>query len=344
MLYSEAGNISVDRVVKAKDNPESPQYNTEAGSWYEPPKFDITINKIEEKNPHQITENGDVIDIKNSDSEVHYGDLNFQGMSESPSGENADVAQQISDAPENNGAEGVDFESEEELKNRQDIAQSPPIVQEIIKPLPPKNEDEYKKIIDRWNWGAFLLTWIWGIFHGVWFSLFALIPVVNLILAFILGLNGNWWAWQSGKFASLEDFNAKQKKWKIAGVITWVVVLIAAPILFVTLAVNQIAAERFRTVRNAQRTSNSTRVLSAIDAYRADHQNNCPQNLSELTPKYIKSIEAAEGESYDYFIEGETCRISVELEGEANPEEHGDQLLGNGSRLDKISSGVEFSN
>ena len=45
-----------------------------------------------------------------------------------------------------------------------------------------------------WNWGAFLLTWIWGIRNRVWISLFALIPVVGIVMSFVLGAKGTQWS------------------------------------------------------------------------------------------------------------------------------------------------------
>ena len=36
--------------------------------------------------------------------------------------------------------------------------------------------------LDRWNWGAFFLNWIWGIGNSTFIALLALIPGVNLIV------------------------------------------------------------------------------------------------------------------------------------------------------------------
>ena len=35
--------------------------------------------------------------------------------------------------------------------------------------------------LDRWNWGAFFLNWIWGIGNSTWIALIALIPAVPLL-------------------------------------------------------------------------------------------------------------------------------------------------------------------
>ncbi len=75
----------------------------------------------------------------------------------------------------------------------------------------------------KWNWGAFWLTWIWGIFNGVWISLLALIPIVNIVVAFILGIKGTEWAQKSKTHLTKEENNKIQKKWSIAG---WVISII----------------------------------------------------------------------------------------------------------------------
>lgn len=71
--------------------------------------------------------------------------------------------------------------------------------------------------IKRWNWGAFFLTWIWGIGHNTFISLLTLIPFVGIVMPFVLGLKGNEWAWKNGNWNSVDEFLKRQKKWAIAG-------------------------------------------------------------------------------------------------------------------------------
>ena len=72
-----------------------------------------------------------------------------------------------------------------------------------------------------WNWGAFLLSWIWGLGNGVYVALLALIPIVGLVMIFILGAKGNAWAWKKKDWKSVEDFKNAQRKWRNAGWIVW---------------------------------------------------------------------------------------------------------------------------
>jgi len=82
------------------------------------------------------------------------------------------------------------------------------------KPIPPE--------IDRWNWGAFLLNWIWGVGNNTFIALLTLIPFFGLIIMpFVLGAKGIRWAWRNGRWDSVEHFKRVQRLWAIWGVIIW---------------------------------------------------------------------------------------------------------------------------
>jgi len=82
--------------------------------------------------------------------------------------------------------------------------------------------------INRWNWGAFLLNWIWGIGNQTYIALLALIPGFGFIWMLVLGAKGSAWAWRNGRWDSVEHFKRVQRKWAIWGAIIW----IAVPALF----------------------------------------------------------------------------------------------------------------
>jgi hypothetical protein len=83
------------------------------------------------------------------------------------------------------------------------------------------------------NWGAFFLTWIWGIGNGVWISFLALI--LGIIWSIVLGIKGNEWAWQHKKWNSIEHFKKTQKIWSKWGVGLFIV-SIAITILWIIVA------------------------------------------------------------------------------------------------------------
>jgi hypothetical protein len=88
-------------------------------------------------------------------------------------------------------------------------------------PVPPE--------IDRWNWGAFLLTWIWGIGNQTFIALLVFIPFGILIMPFVLGANGSTWAWRNAKWDSVAHFKRVQRLWAIWGIVIWIGI-IALPV------------------------------------------------------------------------------------------------------------------
>src|ERR1700729_2742399 len=75
--------------------------------------------------------------------------------------------------------------------------------------------------LDYWNWGAFLLNWIWGIGNNTFIALLVFVPVIGLVMPFVLGAKGSRWAWRNGQWDSVEHFKHVQRLWAIWGVIIW---------------------------------------------------------------------------------------------------------------------------
>jgi len=90
--------------------------------------------------------------------------------------------------------------------------------------------------IKKWNWGAFLLNWIWGIGNNVWIALLCLIPYVNIIMIFVLGAKGSEWTWQKKRWDSIEHFKNVQKKWAIAGLVLFIFGIVMVIILSAIIA------------------------------------------------------------------------------------------------------------
>ncbi|MDD5311739.1 MAG: B-box zinc finger protein [Dehalococcoidia bacterium] len=96
-----------------------------------------------------------------------------------------------------------------------------------------------------WNWGGFLLTWIWGIGNNVWISLLALLSfipyigwIIGLTMRIILGIKGNEWAWRSKKWDSVDHFKQVQRKWTwwgIAGLAALIILVLAVAVLLFSL-------------------------------------------------------------------------------------------------------------
>lgn len=87
--------------------------------------------------------------------------------------------------------------------------------------------------LDRWNWGAFLLNWIWGIGNSTFVALLMFVPLVGLIMPFVLGVKGSRWAWRNRRWDSAEHFRRVQRSWAIWGVVIWIGVVALYGGLFV---------------------------------------------------------------------------------------------------------------
>lgn len=77
-----------------------------------------------------------------------------------------------------------------------------------------------------WNWGAFVLTWIWGACNSVWLSFLVFIPYFGFVWCFVLGAKGSEWAWRHKKWNSIEHFRSTQEKWNAAGIVLFIVSII----------------------------------------------------------------------------------------------------------------------
>ena len=92
-------------------------------------------------------------------------------------------------------------------------------------------------VAKRFNWGACLLSWIWGLGNRSYITLIifpiaisGIIPVLGIIVQLGVmiwfGINGNKWAWQNKRWNSIEEFHRVQKKWAIAAAIIQILLLL----------------------------------------------------------------------------------------------------------------------
>lgn len=101
-------------------------------------------------------------------------------------------------------------------------------------------------VAKRFNWGAFFLSWIWGLGNRSYITLIifpiailGMIPILGIILQLgcmiWFGINGNKWAWQNKKWASVEAFHKVQKKWAIAACVIEATFLILVTVIIATM-------------------------------------------------------------------------------------------------------------
>ena len=85
-----------------------------------------------------------------------------------------------------------------------------------------KKSKEMPEEIRGWNWGACLLTWIWGIGNRSFYTFFVFIPFFGyFIMTPLSGGLGNKWAWENRDWDSIEHFREKQRKWAHWGFGVW---------------------------------------------------------------------------------------------------------------------------
>ncbi len=114
-------------------------------------------------------------------------------------------------------------------------------IPEYLPPIPVQIE-EPKGSIPGFNIGALCLTWIWGIYHRAVLTLILLfVDIASVFVAWFVfakglapdvlgicytarivpmvwfGVQGNSWAWQSGRYETVDQMKKAQKKWAWAG-------------------------------------------------------------------------------------------------------------------------------
>lgn len=89
-----------------------------------------------------------------------------------------------------------------------------------------------------WNWGGFLLTWIWGIGNNVWWSFLVFVPYLGaLVMPWVLAFKGNEWAWQSKRWDSIEHFKRVQHTWAMWGLGITIGITVFICIIMVVIAI-----------------------------------------------------------------------------------------------------------
>lgn len=89
--------------------------------------------------------------------------------------------------------------------------------------------------LDRFNWGAFAFSWIWGIFNGLWWSAGIIVLMLmnslatwtmTIAVCFLLGFKGNAISWRSKKWKSAKAFDKAQTIWSIVGIVILLIGLV----------------------------------------------------------------------------------------------------------------------
>ncbi|TJZ74274.1 cytochrome c oxidase assembly factor Coa1 family protein [Chitiniphilus eburneus] len=120
--------------------------------------------------------------------------------------------------------------------------------------------------IDRWNWGAFLLNWIWGIGNNTPLALLMFVPFVNLVMPFVLGVKGSAWAWRHKRWESIAAFRATQRRWAWwgLGILVASITIVAGGIALMTWSIGSAMAHTDAYRLGVERVSNHPAAVAAL--------------------------------------------------------------------------------
>lgn len=115
--------------------------------------------------------------------------------------------------------------------------------------MSPSVPTELPEDLRGFNWGAFFLNWIWGIRHKVPWAWWALIPGVNIVIAFMLGYQGNELAWKNCEWEDEVHFDLVEREWAMWGIgIAIVSYLILQLAVLLLVATNTLHYELWRNI------------------------------------------------------------------------------------------------
>ncbi|MEJ2261810.1 MAG: caspase family protein [Anaerolineales bacterium] len=99
---------------------------------------------------------------------------------------------------------------------------------------PAKEQEALPVVAGEWSWGAFWLTFIWGLKHKSWIPWLFLFPfpapLPQLAVGIYCGIKGRRWAWQNLEWEGEEHFVRAQRKWSLWGFLlgwlVWAIVIL----------------------------------------------------------------------------------------------------------------------
>ena len=111
--------------------------------------------------------------------------------------------------------------------------------------------------LSKWSWGAFTLSWIWGLFHGCWWILLIEIgtslllfipfvgfayPVVSIGTKVLYGVKGTEWSWKNKRWSSRQEFERNHDIWNKVGLGLFIFNIVVIPVLAVAFYATLVSA------------------------------------------------------------------------------------------------------
>lgn len=105
----------------------------------------------------------------------------------------------------------------------------------VAAPSPVVQPTAQQPNLSAWNWGAFFLPGLWGLFNGCWWLFLLQMIPVPLVINIVAGLKGSEWAWNNKQWNSVQDFESTQNTWFKAGLILFIIGVIFPLLYFFSL-------------------------------------------------------------------------------------------------------------
>ena len=215
--------------------------------------------------------------------------------------------------------ENQDFRQESSLANNSGQGPNSPVIDLVAK---------------KFNWGAFCLNWIWGLFNKTFLPLIVLgvifIPFVggfiSIGLCIWFGIKGNTWAWQNKRWNSIEHFHSVQKNWAIAGIILFVLNIVIS--IFGMIAAMTLPALMTDTSAQVQKVQTRKACNTLIEASQISYA------LEDKCQATSEGLAGCLGEHMEGYLNGNV----LSMKDGSNWEFHGD-----GSCADETSCWVDVT-
>lgn len=195
-------------------------------------------------------------------------------------------------------------------------------------------------ITKRFNWGAFFLTWIWGLGNKVWITLIiipiwllftvistfaasngivtdvgysVLMIVLNLALLGVqiwFGINGNKWAWKKKKYKSIESFHKIQRIWACVALVFMVIdIVYVLMTTFPKLMNNSNDAVRTQTMikKHVVTVSQAVGLLETTETkcgLTSEKLSACFAGKLNINLEYDRKLVLADGAVYEFHGDG----------------------------------------
>ena len=145
--------------------------------------------------------------------------------------------------------------------------------------------------LDRWNWGAFFLNWIWGIGNNTFIALLMFVPVVNMVMPFVLGVKGSAWAWRNKRWESVDHFRRVQRNWAIGGVVAIIALIVFGMGVWFS----------FTAVLNRKMSRSRTGVNATAIRVKSQSSQNINPTMNTMVRKSI-TISSVEDEAKSWIV------------------------------------------